>query len=394
MMSSSVIVAIVVVAASVLPLSFTLFNLVFWRRGRPDGQIPGSVSILIPARNEAENIGESLSAARNSRHPILEILVYDDMSTDDTAAVVQRHADVDARVRLINGGDLPRGWAGKSHACHRLAESARGDVLLFLDADVRLEADGLARIGSLYRDLEVDLVTAVPRQETKSWGERMILPLLHLTYTSWFPLPLVHASRDPRFLAANGQILSVRRKVYAAVGGFQAVKDNVVEDMSFCRLVKSSGFRVTFSDGHRIARCRMYRSARQVWEGFSKNMYCGLGASLVALLIVFALYSTCFVLPYVVAIGAGTGAWLGWPAPPLLSTAGLIGVGANLILRALLAWRFRQSWVGVLEHPLSVLALIAIGVNSYRWHQRGAIRWRGRVYGGQSGLTTTAPPAR
>ena len=394
-MEPSVIAAWVIAAAPALPLLLTLFNIAVWQRGRPNGRMPGSVSVLIPARNEANNIEACLSAVLASEHPLFEVLVYDDASTDGTPALVDAIAATDRRARLIRGAELPRGWAGKSHACHRLALAAAGDILLFIDADVRLAPTGIGRLASLYEDLGADLASAVPRQETKTWGERLILPLLHLTYTSWLPLPLVHRSRDHRFLAVNGQIISLRRSVYLEIGGFESVKDNVVEDMAFCRQVKRRGFRVAFADGHDVARCRMYRSAAEVWEGFSKNLYRGLGASLARLIAVFALYTVAFVAPYGMLIGAALAAAWGWGSVETWApwiVAGMLGVAMNTGLRAVLAWRYHQSWSGIFTHPLSVLALMAIGVNSFRWHQRGMIRWRGRVYGRQPELPTPAPP--
>ena len=391
------VIAVTLTVAAIVPLALTVFNIATWRRGRPSARMPGAVSVLIPARNEASNIETCLAGVLSSDHNILEVLVYDDASTDDTAARVEAIAARDDRVRLIRGADLPRGWAGKSHACHRLAGSAAGDVLLFIDADVELGRQALARLGSQYEDLGADLVSAIPRQRMGTWGERLILPLLHLTYTSWLPLPLIHLSRDPRFLAVNGQILSIKRSVYSAVGGFEAVKNDVVEDMAFCRTVKRNGYRVAFTDGHHIASCRMYRSASEVWEGFSKNLYRGLGARLSTLLMVFAVYFLAFVAPYAVAAGAAIATATGfitWTSAQTLLGAAIIGVAANVLLRVLLAWRYRQPWSGVLTHPVAVLALIAIGINSFNWHRRGTIRWRGRVYGGQTSLSTSAPPAR
>ncbi|MEM7674477.1 MAG: glycosyltransferase family 2 protein [Myxococcota bacterium] len=377
-----------VVAVASLPLIMTLFNLATWRRGRPDGCMPGSVSVLIPARNEALNIDACLAAVQASRHPILEIIVYDDDSTDDTAARVEARASRDSRVRLMRGADLPRGWAGKSHACHSLAQAAQGDVLLFLDADVQLSPDGVARLASEYQDLRADLVSAIPRQQMHTWAEQLVLPLLHLTYTSWLPLILIHSHRNPRFMAANGQVLSIKKDVYWSTGGFEAVKDNVVEDMAFCRWVKASGYRVAFCDGFHVASCRMYSSSREVWEGFSKNLYRGIGAKPHALLGVFGLYVSCFILPYILLIIASPEATGKVDA---LWAAASIAVAANLLTRILLAARFRQPLLGVVVHPLSIAALLIIGLNSYRWHVRGMIRWRGRVYGQPPPLPSKSP---
>jgi hypothetical protein len=280
---------------------------------------------------------------------------------------------------------------GKPHACHQLVEAAQGEVLLFLDADVRLLPGGLDR---LLGELDgvgggppADLVTAVPRQQTGSPFEHLMLPLLHLSYAAWLPQALVPRTRDPRVLAANGQVLAVRRAADAAAGGFSAVRGAVVDDMAYCRRVKEAGLRVVFADGHEIARCRMYEDAPGVWAGFSKNMYEGIGGHPLALLFVMALHIGCFVTPYL-AVAAGL---LGAPA---LLGPGLAGVGANLLLRAVLGLRHghRAGWA--LLHPVAVLAMMGILLNSWRWSVRRDIRWRGRSYPGAAGAAPSAPLRR
>jgi chlorobactene glucosyltransferase len=302
-----------------------------------------------------------------------EVVVYDDASTDGTPEIVAALAAEDGRVRLVRGGALPAGWVGKPHACHRLAAEARGDLLVYVDADVALEADGLARLASLLETYRADVVTAAPRQETVTFAERLVVPLLHLTYLSWLPLPLVWRSGDPRFLVANGQLLAVRRRTLDAAGGWAAVRAEVVDDMALCRRVKEAGGRVVFADGHRMARCRMYRGAAEVRDGFSKNLYEGVGGRPVALAGVVAAHAAVHLLPYAALAAALAG------APHLLLPA-LAGVGATTAMRVLLVARFGQPAEGIVLHPLSILALLGIALNSFRWTARGAIRWRGRTY--------------
>lgn len=359
------------VSAPALPAAMTFFNLAAWGRGRTGGRFGGRVSVLIPARNEEATIGACVRAVLASTHPIHEVIVYNDASDDRTGEILAGIASTDDRLRVVDGVGLPSGWVGKPHACHQLARHASGDLLVYLDADTEIAPQGLERIASLIADS--GMLTAVPRQVMVSPAERLVLPLLHLTYTAWLPQPLVHLSSDPRFLAANGQILAVRRSVYDAVGGFAAVRGEVVDDMAFCRLVKSSGHRVRFADGYRISRCRMYTSAHEVWEGFSKNLYEGIGANPVALLGVVVLYTASFVLPY-----------LALPALLLtgspLAAAAALGVALNVLMRAALAARFGHSWLSVLLHPVAVVGLLAIALNSFVWSRQGQIRWRGRVY--------------
>lgn len=362
-----------VAAPALAVLAVVAFNLAVWPRGRRGATPPSRISVLIPARDEAANVARCVRAALASLPADGEVVVYDDASTDGTPEIVAALAAEDGRVRLVRGGALPAGWVGKPHACHRLAAEARGDLLVYVDADVALEADGLARLASLLESYRADVVTAAPRQETVTFAERLVVPLLHLTYLSWLPLPLVWRSGDPRFLVANGQLLAVRRRTLDAAGGWAAVRAEVVDDMALCRRVKEAGGRVVFADGHRMARCRMYRGAAEVRDGFSKNLYEGVGGRPVALAGVVAAHAAVHLLPYAALAAALLGA-------PHLILPALAGVGATTAMRALLVARFGQPAEGIVLHPVSILALLAIALNSFRWTARGAIRWRGRTY--------------
>lgn len=354
-----------------IPAAVTVLNLLTWPRGRPTGRLDGRVSVLIPARDEAANIAACVAAVLAQDHPVHQVVVFDDGSTDATPDILARLAADHPVVTVVNGDGLPPGWVGKPHACHQLARHATGDVLLFVDADVTLHPEGLSRLADLLSDN--DVVTAFPDQHTNSLAERLMMPLLCLTYTAWLPLLLIPHTQDPRVLAANGQVLAIRRGALDALGGFAAVRQEVVDDMALCRLAKGTSSRVCFADGARIASCRMYRSGADLWAGFSKNLYEGIGGSIPALAGVILLYTVTMVLPFVAAPVAAlvAPAWL---------PAALAGVTLNLLTRAMLAARFGHSPLSVLLHPIAVIGLLAIAVNSARWSLQGAIHWRGRTY--------------
>jgi chlorobactene glucosyltransferase len=366
---------LVLAAPPVIVLAITGFNVLVWPRGRAAGRMMERVSVLIPARNEAVHIARCVRAVLTGTQAPDEVIVYDDNSMDGTGTIVTELAATDPRVRLLRGSLLPSGWVGKPHACHHLAAAATGNVLVFIDADTIASPTCLARLGSLFDDFDADVVTVGVRQVTGSFAERLVMPLLHLTYLAWLPVPLIWRCRDPRFLIANGQLLAVRRKAYDAVGGWQAVRGEVVDDMAFCRRVKEAGGRVVFADGFLMAASRMYRGAGEVWGGFSKSLYEGIGGRPLALVGVLTLYAWVFLLPY-----AALAAAVGRPQLSPALSAAAVGVAANLALRTMLALRFRQPPEGILLHPLGILALLAIALNSFRWSRRGAIQWRGRSY--------------
>lgn len=351
-----------------VPLALTALNVLTWRRPAPAaGPLP-RVSVLIPARNEAAVIEGSVRAAL--AEPVAEVLVCDDGSTDGTGAILAGLAREDARLRVISGRALPPGWVGKPHALHQLAGLATGEVLLFVDADTVLAPGAVARLAGV----GADVVTALPRQRIGGLGEALVVPLLHLTYTSFLPLALIPVVRDERVLAANGQVLWVRRDAHDRIGGFEAVRAEVVDDMAFCRRAKGLGLAVAFVDGDAIATCRMYGSLAEGVRGFSKNLYEGIGGTLPALIGVLGLYGAAFLLPWV--------AWPWWPAPAA------VGIAANLAQRALLAARFRLPAATVALHVPSILVFGAIAVNSFRWVRAHAVQWRGRTYAARAARET------
>jgi chlorobactene glucosyltransferase len=261
---------------------------------------------------------------------------------------------------------------GKVWACEQLAQAARGELLLYIDADVLMAPGAASRLSSLL-DPGAAAVTVVPHQRAFGPVERSLMPLLHLSYVAWLFLPLVRWIPDPRVTAANGQVLLLRRAALAQIGGWSSVRTAVVDDMALCRRLKEQGLALCFSDGGAIASCLMYRSASALWRGFSKNLYPGIGGTPLALALVLLLHFACFVLPYLALLLA----FSLWPS--LLPAAGL-AVGLNLLMRLAMALRFRHAPESILTHPIAVLGLMAIALNSWSWSRRGAIQWAGRSY--------------
>ena len=356
-----------------------LMNVLFFRSLRRNAHITGTpmVSVLLPARNEEQNIGIALSTLAEQDYPNYEVIVLDDNSDDATEAIAGEWTLSNPRIRMQRGQPLPAGWVGKSFACHQLAAAARGELLLFVDADTVHGRESIRAAVAELQDSGADLLTVIPRQSMRTFWERVILPLLHFSTFCFLPMPLVSATRNPKLAMANGQFMLFRRKAYLGIGGHKAVRTAIVEDVWLSRRVKEYGYRLAIRDGGEMISCRMYRSLREIWNGFSKNLFAGFQYSIlmIASVIVFNMLTS--VIPFVLFVwGAGSheaGApWFAFVTWQVLVV---------LAIRVLLATRFRLDLWSCLLHPLAMLVLTGIAINSCRWILAGGgARWKGRSY--------------
>jgi hypothetical protein len=334
-----------------------------------------AVSVLIPARNEEATIGAALRTVLASRGVELEVLVLDDQSEDETAEVVSEIARQDSRVRLLRGQPLPPGWCGKQYACRVLARSACHPLLVFLDADVRLAPEALARLAAFLDLSRSDLVSGIPHQETGTLAERLLIPLIHFLLLGFLPLARMRRSLHPAYGAGCGQLFLARRSAYEASGGHEAIRASLHDGITLPRAFRAAGYPTDLCDLTPIASCRMYRAAGEVWRGLAKNATEGL-ASPGRILPATALLLGGQVLPPLLL---AAGAWLPVPAACLA----LLAAVASYYPRFAGAGRFRQSWLGALLHPAGVLLLLAI-----QWHalirsaRRRPAAWKGRTYQG------------
>lgn len=264
-----------------------------------------SVSVLIPARNEQKNIGRLLNEILNFENLPKEIIVYDDLSTDNTAAIVEAITQRHEKVKIIRGKTLPDGWLGKNHACYQLAGAAEGDKLLFLDADVHIK-NGLFEKGVQYMEKHrLKLLSIFPVQDMPTLGSRLSIPIMNWILLSLLPLPLVLFSRIPAFSAANGQFMLFDAKTYREFQPHLQCRNNPVEDITIIRQYKRNRFRVATLSGPDEIHCTMYHNLQEAVEGFSKNVFQFFGGSVI-LTYLFALITT--LAPFYVFFAKGT-AW-------------------------------------------------------------------------------------
>lgn len=360
-------------ALAALPGILFLANLRYYRApAQPATDVP-RVSLLIPARNEEAGIVAAVEAALASRGVELEVVVLDDHSDDRTAVLVAELARRDPRVRLEAAPPLPPGWCGKQHACHVLAGHARYPLIAFLDADVRLAPDGLARLAGFLHSSNAALVSTFPRQETGTFLEKLLIPLIHFVLLGFLPLHRMRRSAHPSYAAGCGQLFLARKDAYDAVGGHAVIRATLHDGIKLPRAFRAAGYMTDLCDGTELATCRMYHGAAQTWRGLAKNATEGLaspGMIVPATLLLLGGQ----VLPVVLV---GCAALLSPLALILALAATVLAYAPRLVGVA----RFGQPLLGALLHPVGVTLLVAI-----QWYAFGRslvgrpATWRGRSY--------------
>jgi chlorobactene glucosyltransferase len=379
-MSTMFILHLVLILTLAVILLTVVGNMLYLRRTsrRSDSsfilshEVPSSlVSVLIPARNEAARIGACLASFAGQTYRSLEVLVLDDCSEDGTAEIARSFEGRVPGLRVVSGVPLAAHWIGKPHACAQLAARARGEWLLFTDADVVHGPDSVARGVAAAEATRADLLTALPRQRTDTFAEKLAIPLLYFAVAGFLPMFLMGRSRSERMAAASGQYMLFRREAYDAVGGHEAVRRNVVDDVGLARAVRRAGRRLVIANGVGFVSCRMYTSGADVAEGFSKNFFAGLGNSTVGLVALIVAALALFVLP---PVGLALAPALGFAWEPFATEVCLA-----LAARVILARTFAQPlWVTLL-HPVAVLAALGVALRSF-WLTRfgGGVVWKGR----------------
>lgn len=381
-----------------LLVSFAWFAIVAWlilRAIRQRGWVPRlgrapaamgeqapHIAVIVPARDEAENIGRCLQSLLAQDYPgkQLSLLVVDDHSIDATAAIVRRLAAQHPHVLLLTCPPLPPRWTGKSHACWIGARAAAPDCewLCFIDADCWGEPDLLASAVTAARTQHLDLLSLAPRQELRSFAERLMIPCGLVLLSFILDLRQMQSCSGTA-VTATGQFMLIRRDTYQAVGGHAAVCSAICEDLEFARRLKQTGRSVLLMDGKDVLSTRMYTGWRTLWPGLTKNLVDTLGgpvASLVFALAAVLLAWLAVVIPLVDAASYGQAA----PGGGMALIAALLGSAATLGLHIAAAFYFRIPFYYGLLFPLAYTVGAVMVFDSVRRRLSGRVSWKGRIY--------------
>jgi chlorobactene glucosyltransferase len=348
----------------------------------PAAEKAPSIAVIIPARDEEANIRHCLEALLAQDYPPsrVRLLVVDDHSADATAAIVRGLSERHPRIALVSSPPLPPRWTGKSHACWIGVRAAlpKAEWLCFIDADVTAERFALSSAVNTVRNERLDLLSLMPRQELKSFAERLILPcgLVLLSFVQ----DLRHCqSRSGKDVAATGQFMLVRRGAYEAVGGHAAVCSAICEDLEFARRLKQVGRTVLLMGGDGLLSTRMYTGWRTLWPGLAKNLVDTLGGPTATLGLAFAAVILAWAA-FIVPIGDLAG-WLRGDHGALSAlTLALAGSGAAIGLHVAATFYFRiPFWYG-LVFPLGYTVGALMAIDSVRRRLSGRVSWKGRIY--------------
>lgn len=321
------------------------------------------VSVLIPARNEENNIANCLNNILQQDYKNLEILVLDDQSTDKTNEIVKSFSQNHSNFFCFDGEPLPPNWTGKNWACHQLSQNAKGKYLLFVDADVELFPNAISAALKIMLVKKVKMLSVFPTQKIKSFGEWLIVPLMNWLLLSFLPLKQVYASPNISLIAANGQFMLWGRETYFEIGGHKQVANSVVEDMELARKTKLNNKIITLLGGE-IVFCRMYKNFADAFKGFSKNFFPGFK--------IYPLLFIGFVLSLFFAFAVST-------VFALIYSEYLIIISMIVISRILISNLSNQNiFFNVFLHLPQMMLMLIIGLNSVISTKFKYISWKER----------------
>jgi len=350
-----------------IPSSFilliSLINFLTIRTPDKTSQIQESISVVVPLRNEANNVGDLVASLRDQENLTqVEFLLLDDNSEDDTLALLQQHVSDLSNFHILSGTTLPQGWIGKTWALQQLLERSTGEIIISIDADVRLTSDAISKSVTLLKNAQLDFLSPYPKQLASSWSEKLIQPLLQWSWMSTVILRVAEKSSLASTVVANGQFFVVRKAALDQVSGYDSVRNKVLDDVELARTLVKNGSHGCVANGATIASTRMYSSWVEIQAGYGKSLHAAFGSVLGSAVAIAFIFLT-GIAPLIAGI---TGSYIGWYA-----------FAAVTLTRAMSAIKVGKSGLDAFLHPISSAVLIYLII--YSWMMRGQVQWKGRT---------------
>lgn len=354
-------------------LTWTIFNSLFLKSlptNTYHTDVP-TVTILVPLRNEERNVVPLLTNFSKLTYPYLRFVLLDDESTDQTNQLLHSNSHLLGHSKVIKGTSLPTNWVGKVHACYQLSQHAESEYLLFLDADIRLQPDAIERSLALLESEQAGMLTGFPRFPTNTWLSKLLVPLQHVIILLHLPLAIANKTTRPAFSAAHGAFMLFKKEAYEKIGGHLAVKDSLVEDIHLAKAMKRADEKVCLANITDAVSCYMYETNKEVWNGFAKNIFPGLGRSLALAIAVSIFYCFLFIFPLPLALIGLITDHITWTLPLLLVW----------IIRLYIDWKTKQDPFLWLLMPVAALALlVTLSYSIFIGLSGKGFEWKGRRY--------------
>ena len=331
------------------------------------------VSVLIPARNEEDNISACICSLLAQDYPCFEVIVLDD-SEDRTTEILESFHD--PKLQWIKGKTLPSGWLGKTWACHQLSELAKGEYLLFTDADTTHKRSALSCTIAAVQNSGAGFASLMPRQVVVTFMEKLIVPVINWGIFFYLPLFLAYRLPFPFLSAAVGQYILFSRAAYEKSGGHAAVKDSIDDDLALARQVKSMGIKWILMNGKDLLSCRMYKDSKQVWDGFGKNLFSITGYRILPHLFIWIWTALIFIEPVLLLV-------VHLFYPTVISTKLAFRAAAAYVL-SFIMWLLMLGKFGLPLHlvllcPVAVFLTVLAALRSMVLHLFGRTIWKGRA---------------
>ncbi len=356
--------------------SITLFLNFFYFSKRGKDYTPGKfekISVLIPVRNEEKELRMCLDSLLNQSYPFMEIIAMDDNSDDTSWQILREYAaKYGDTFRVLKSKPLPDGWTGKNWVCFQLSQIAKGDWLLFTDADTIHRRDSILRAYTESRVRNASLISYLPDLITVSLAEKIILPVIYFSFYLLFPLFVMKKIKNNNAAIAIGTFIFIKREIYIKIGGHRAVKNEIVDDISLARLVKKCGENFDLISGIDLFYTRFYHNLREIWKGFSKNAYGAFGYSILPYLATLAFSYFIFLNPFIkLALYKSFNIH-----NPYFNQVFII-----LALRVIVALKTKHNILSILFHPIMIVFSLLFSLNSlWKALSGNPIIWKGRAY--------------
>lgn len=348
---------------SILIFAISLINFFTIRIPKRDEEVKKAVTVLVPMRNEAENVPEFISALVSQMGvKKLKFIIINDGSTDKTAELLETVIGSDSRFTVIDSPALRPGWLGKVSALQSGYEATSSDYIITLDADVRLEPNAIMRAITQMERLRLDFISPYPRQIAQTFSEKLIQPLLHWSWMATVILRLAEKYPRRSTAVANGQFFVVRSSALEKISGFTSVSNQILDDIELARSLIAAGFKGVVTEGSGIASTRMYGSFDEIRQGYGKSLWKAFGGCIGAVVAVAFIFIT-GILPVILIFNGYLTGWF---------------IYAYIVFsREISAIRSRGNPIYAFLHPLSSVLLIYLII--YSWAKRGTIQWKGRT---------------